>query len=152
MQPPFSFYRYIIEKHNYKKCLIVTEPERENPVIDALLSWNEGPEIRIKEHRSVQNDVLTVLNARHLIAAHSTFTWCLALMSNRLVKYHQPFTCRIQGVSDFAVHTYEYDNYIRPGEWTASREQLQWMVEHPVSEIRLQDPPTGANPPLSSCW
>jgi hypothetical protein len=152
MQPPFSFYRYIIEKHKYRKCLIVTEPERENPVIDALLSWKDGPEIRIKDHRSVQNDVLTVLNARHLVAAHSTFTWCLALMSDRLLQYHQPSTCRIRGVSDFSVHTYECDNYIRPGEWTASPEQLRWMVEHPISDIRVQDPPLGAEPPLSSCW
>jgi hypothetical protein len=152
MQPPLSFYRYIIEKHNYRKCLIVTEPERENPVINALLSWKDGPEIRIKKHRSVQNDVLTVLNARHLIAAHSTFTWCLALMSNRLVKYHQPFTCRIRGITDFFVQTYEYDNYIRPGEWMASREQLRWMVEHPVGHVRVQEANVGPDPPLSSCW
>jgi hypothetical protein len=152
MQPPFSFYKYIIEKHGYRKCLIVSEPERANPVIAALLSWGGDREIRIKTHKSVQNDVVTVLNARHLIAAHSTFTWCLALMSRNLRAYHQPHTCRIRGIMDFDVHTYEFSNYIKPGEWTASEAQLELMVNHSVDDVRLQERPPKGEPVLSACW
>ncbi len=152
MQPPLSFYKYIIETHEYRKCLIVSEPERANPVIPALLSWAGHREIRIKTHKSVQNDVATVLNARHLIAAHSTFTWCLALMSKNIQVYHQPYTCRIRGISDFDVHTYEFSNYIKPGEWTASDEQLELMVKHPIADVRLQVQSESIEPVLSACW
>ncbi len=152
MQPPLSFYKYIIKKHGYRKCLIVSEPERANPVIAALLSWGGDRDIRIKTHKSVQNDVATVLNARHLIAAHSTFTWCLALMSKHIRVYHQPHTCRIRGTMDFDVHTYEFSNYIKPGEWTASDAQLDLMVNHSVDDVRLQEPPPKGEPVLSACW
>jgi hypothetical protein len=152
MQPPLSFYKYIIEKYDYRTCLIVSEPERANPVIAALLSWGQNRDIRIKTHRSVQNDVATVLNARHLIAAHSTFTWCLALMSHNIRVYHQPHTCRIRGTMDFDVHTYEFSNYIKPGEWTASNAQLDLMVNHPVSDVRMQEPPQKGERVLSACW
>ena len=152
MQPPLSFYKYIIEKHRYRKCLIVSEPERANPVINELLTWRGDREIRIKTHKSVQNDVATVLNARHLIAAHSTFTWCLALMSRNICVYHQPHTCRILGVMDFDVYTYEFSNYIKPGEWTASETQLELMVNHSVDDVRQQESPPKGAAVLSACW
>jgi hypothetical protein len=133
MQPPFSFYRRIIEDHGYTDCLIVTEADRMNPVIDHLLKWDKR--IRLNFHRSVIEDIQLVLSARHLVMAHSTFTWCLALMSDRLEVLHQPDSFKINGVPDIDIHSYHLDGYIEPGTWLASEEQFRMMTDHPLENI-----------------
>jgi hypothetical protein len=135
MQPPLSFYKYIIESNNYKDFLIVTEAPRKNPCIAALLSWN--PRIRIKTHVSIKDDVRTLLAARNLVMCHSTFSWCLALMSKQLSTLHQPASFQMRGIKDFSIHTYEFVNYIKPGQWTCSPEQLGAMLNHSVDDIRV---------------
>ena len=135
MQPPLSMYKAIISSHGYDNCLIVTEPDQANPVIPALLQWNS--KIKLKRHISVRDDIETLLSARHLVIAHSTFSWCLALMSRNLKVLHQPASFPVRGVKDFIVHTYIPKNYIAPGEWDASPSQLNAMVHHPVSDIEL---------------
>ncbi len=151
MQPPLSFYKHIIETYDYRDCLIVTEPDLANPVIPALLSWGQNRNIQLKKHRSVQDDIDTVLNAKHLVAAHSTFTWCLAMMSRNLKVYHQPHTCRILGITDFSVHTYEYFDYIQPGEWRGTAEQLDVMVNHPVANVKSIQHSESPELPMSAC-
>jgi len=141
MQPPLSFYKTIIEMHGYQKCVIVTEaPPNLNPVIPALLEWNDN--IRLNVHRSVKEDIHLVLAASHLVLAHSTFSWCLALMSRNLRVVHQPSTFTIRGVPDFSIHTYETKNYIQPGKWTAMPDQMRWMIEHPMDSVehRCEEP------------
>lgn len=142
MQPPLSFYKHVITAHGYTDCLIVTEADRENPCIDALLAWNA--DIRIKKHRGVRDDLMTILAARHLVLCHSTFSWCLALMSRNLQTLFQPATFQIRGVGDLSVYTYSFDNFIKPGEWTASEEQLEQMVSHSVDDIKVQHEPRAA--------
>jgi hypothetical protein len=150
MQPPLSFYKKIIEKNRYEKCLIVTEPDRANPVIAGLLAWHSG--VRVKTHRGVLDDISTVLSARHLVLAHSTFTWCLALMSRQLKELHQPSTCRVLGIRDYVINTYEIEEFIKPGQWTASSNQLAQMLSHSDDNIRMLESSGSADPVLSACW
>lgn len=133
LQPPLSFYKYIIESHSYRKCIIVTESDRRNPVIPALLSWNS--DIELIPHRSVRDDISMLLNARHLVTAHSSFSWCLALMSKNLRVLHQPFTCQVRGVRDFETNTYEFRDYFGPGEWCSTATQLAYMISHPLEKV-----------------
>ena len=133
MQPPLSFYKHVITSNGYEDCVIVTESAQLNPCIKALLEWNSN--IRIHPHTSVRDDLRTILSARHLITCHSTFSWCLALMSRNLQRLYQPASFPIRGVSAFAIDTYTFHNYIKPGEWTCSDEQLGIMLNHTVSEI-----------------
>jgi len=148
MQPPLSFYKYVIDTNNYEKCLIVTEADRENPVLSELLAWNTN--IHIKTHEGVRSDIASVLHAKHLIAAHSSFTWCLALMSKNLRVLHQPATCQIRGVTDYEINTYEIDNYIQPGEWKATQDQLKLMIDHSVDDVRLLVKTDNENTELTS--
>lgn len=141
MQPPLSFYKHIIQSNKYDDCLIVTEPARKNPCIDALLSWD--PKIRLKRHESVQDDVLTILNATDLVMCHSTFSWCLALMSRNLRRLYLPASFPIRSVDDFAIDTYSFDNYIEPGEWTCSDAQLALMVSHSIEDVSVVKTPMG---------
>jgi hypothetical protein len=135
MQPPLSFYTHVIRKYKYKKALIVTEKERANPVIEALLNAKLDCEIRLKHRKSVQNDIATILNAHHLIAAHSTFTWFLALMSKKLSVVYQPETFFIRNVPDITVRVFRYNNYINLGEWECSPSQLDLMISHPEYDV-----------------
>lgn len=139
MQPPLSFYKHIIESHGYRDCLIVTERDRKNPCIDGLLSWST--DVRIKTHESVKDDLRTLLSARHLVMCHSTFSALAALMSMNLCTLHQPHSFQLRGLSDVALYTYKLDNYIRPGEWTASPAQLALMVNHSVDDIEVFSKP-----------
>lgn len=139
MQPPLSFYKHIIETNDYRDCLIVTEADRKNPCIEALISWN--PKIRLKTHTSVQNDLRTLLGASHLVTCHSTFSWCMALMSTNLQKLYQSHSFQIRGVGDFSIDTYFFDNYLKPGEWKCSPEQLAAMLDHSADNIQVVHQP-----------
>jgi len=139
MQPPLSFYKHIIETNNYADCLIVTEPDRKNPCIEALLAWNPG--IRLKTHRSVRDDLRTLLGATHLVTCHSSFSWCMALMSNNLQKLYQSHSFQIRGVRNFSIDTYFLENYIKPGEWTCSPQQLVLMLNHSSDNIWVDHKP-----------
>lgn len=154
MQPPLSFYKHIIESNDYTDCLIVTEGDRKNPCIEALRSWS--PTIRIKTHTSVKDDLRTILGATHLVMCHSTFSWCLALMSKNLRKLYQPQSFRIRGVGDFAIDTYTFHNYIEPGEWECSGDQLERMVNHSVNDLRVvhipRDNGESPDPEPSNFW
>jgi hypothetical protein len=143
MQPPLSFYKRIIESNNYSDFLIVTEAARKNPCVAALLRWNRR--IRIKTHIDVKDDIRTLLSARHLVTCHSTFSWCLALMSKQLRTLHQPGTYTIRSIHDFSIYTYEFTNYIRVGEWKCSPEQLDLMLSHSVDDVRMVYQPRPIN-------
>lgn len=148
MQPPLSFYKYVIKNHEYKDVLIVAEKDRENPCIDGLLSWRKN--IKIKKHISARDDIRTILSARHLVTCHSTFSWSLALMSKTLKTLHQPDTLVINGVGDYSVYTYTFLNYIIPGEWKATPYQLRLMTHHSENDIRVSYQPSVAGGGQSS--
>jgi len=155
MQPPLSFYKRVIESHGYDDCLIVTQADRLNPCVEALLEWRK--DIRIKTHRSVRDDLRTLLSARHLVMCHSSFSWCFALMSRNLRVLHQPETFRILGVPDLSIYTYHFKDYIRPGEWTYSEAQREAMLDHAVTDISVTHdsaavPGEHRPPVLSAFW
>jgi hypothetical protein len=139
MQPPLSFYKHVITSYGYQDCLIVTEAARKNPCIEGLLSWN--PNIRIKTHTTVKDDLRTLLAARHLVMCHSTFSWCLALMSKNLQTLYQPATFQIRGVDDLSIYTYTFEDFIKPGEWKCSPEQLDEMLNHSIDNIKVSHKP-----------
>jgi hypothetical protein len=154
MQPPLSFYKHVIESHGFEDCLIVTEADRRNPCIEALMRWNRT--IRIRTHTDVLGDARTLLSATNLVSCHSTFSWCLALMSRNLRTLYQPGSCQIRGINDVDIHTYEFAQYILPGEWTASADQLQLMLSHSMNDIHVTHRPIGSDengePELSTLW
>jgi hypothetical protein len=119
-----------------------------------LLKWKPG--IRIKTHKSVADDMRTLLHATSLVMCHSTFSWCMALMSKSLKTLYQPSTFQVRGVDEYSIHTYEFHNYIKPGDWTASTEQLDLMLSHSIDDIRVTHRPSepGQNnePERSLLW
>ena len=133
MQPPLSFYQLIIEKYGFTDILIVTQPDRKNPCIQGLMEWRS--DIRIVEHQSPLDDLRILLSAKYLITAHSSFSWCAALMSSVLEVLFQPASFQVKGVRDIEIHTFKMNGYIPPGQWRPTRDNLSLMLTFPVQLI-----------------
>lgn len=141
VQPPLSYYKHIIENGNYKDILIVTNKDRKNPCVEKLLSWNKN--IRIMESSPIR-DMSAVLKARYLVIGLTTFSIQLALMSQNLKKLYQPHFIKlysqphfINGVKDYSIYNYKFNNYINPGEWHCTKEQLNMMINHHIQDVEV---------------
>jgi hypothetical protein len=86
-QPPLCFYKRVIQQGNghgqeFTKVLVVTERDKKNPTIKGLLEWR--PSLVTVQSSELWIDVSTILQARHLVISHGTFSWGLALLSKEL--------------------------------------------------------------------
>lgn len=87
IQPPLSFYLEIIDKFEFKDIVVVTQDDFKNPCINELKRLR--PEIRIQTS-DLQADISTIMSARHLAVAHSSFSLCLGLASDKLKQMFVP--------------------------------------------------------------
>lgn len=157
-QPPLAYYKDCIKKeywhHNLTKFLIVTEQDRKNPVINALLEWvaNEHPSFDFKiQSGSFEEDVKTILGSDTLVCGYSTFTWVLSLIcpKKRVYTVQQPqIKLREQtesgdkGDESFPIKNlfiYKFDNYSPTIEWKNTPSQLQEMIECDASNLNCTD-------------
>lgn len=135
VQPPLAFYKKIIDHSYYKNIIIVTQPDKRNPVIHELLKQYD--KIIIKEHICPLDDFMMLLDAKHLVTCHSSFSWFAALISENLLVLHQPQSFSVKGINDFDVYTYNVDNYIPHGSWKATKENLKKMINLPDKNIHV---------------
>jgi hypothetical protein len=87
IQPPLSFYLEIINKFNLKDIVIVTQDDFKNPCINELKRLM--PDIRIQTS-NILDDISTIISARNLVIAHSSFSLCLGLASDKLKRMFIP--------------------------------------------------------------
>jgi hypothetical protein len=159
IQPPFSFYLKIINKFNFKDIVVITQDDLSNPCIDLLKK--AIPELRIQTSDDM-TDAGTILSARNLIIAHSSFSLCLGLASTKLKHIFIPqfditkgfysnkslFWPNIwrktflRGTSishfqnlDCDVHLVEIVDYLPIGDWQNTEQQHNLMREHPCEKI-----------------
>lgn len=100
-QPPLAYYKYIVETfHPTSPIYICTEIHEPadgvtggNPVVDELLKWR--PDI-IFPNADLKGDVATLLGARYLVQAVSSFSVTLATMSDRLIRTYIPRQVSLQ--------------------------------------------------------
>lgn len=132
VQPPLAYYNYILNSNNFKKVLIISQPDLKNPVISQLL---KNKKITLKKHISPTDDIISIMRARELVISHSTFSWCAALMSPNLNKLHQTPYVKVAGVTDYEVVTYHFPNYIERGDWNSSRKNMKRMLNYNLEQI-----------------
>jgi hypothetical protein len=135
VQPPLAFYKKIIGQFFYKNIIIVTQPDKRNPVIQELLKQYD--KIIIKEHISPLDDFMMLLDAKHLVTCHSSFSWFAALISENLLVLHQPQSFSVKGINDYDVYTYNVENYIPYGSWKATKENLKKMINLQEKNIHV---------------
>ena len=132
VQPPLAYYNFILNSRNYKKVLIITQPDLKNPVISQLL---KNKKITLKKHISPIDDILSIMRAKELVISHSTFSWCAALMSSNLNKLHQTHYVKLAGVTDYGVVTYHFPDYIKRGDWNSSKKNMNKMLNYNLEQI-----------------
>ncbi|MEG4492376.1 tetratricopeptide repeat protein [Microcoleus sp. D3_18_C4] len=154
IQPPLSYYQKIIEHGNYQDIVVVTEPDRLNPCIDELLIRYNA---RVQSN-SLEEDVNTILSAKHLVIGQGTFGNNLSMISPNLQKLYCPFFLHYS--HDHLFHIAEELPYqtifarlpfyifpsVRTNEyefegWKNSYEQKKFMLFYPKEMIELISPP-----------
>ena len=139
VQPPLAFYRRVIEDFEFRKILVVTEPDLSSPALEPLRR-EYGAEVLAG---SVGECYAALMGARNLCPALSSFSGTAALLSLSLQRLFL-----VSGKYNFFEMTgprrptfcpvvyYALSGYIEAGRWTASPEQLKEMVAFPLSACR----------------
>lgn len=158
VQPPFAFYKKVVEDFAFKKLHILTESDMRNPCIHLLQT--EYPNVKIQAS-SLAQDVSVILQAKHFLCnSHGTFGHMLALVSDKLEHLYIPYYCDpysakfqdngflsatqthtffdLRGISHFQAHEYIIDDYIPPFSWNpANPIQYSKLILLPTSSVRL---------------
>ena len=143
-QPPFAFYQAVLALPELAelRILLCTE-DHANPVVDLIV---ERYTSRVRVITDLDEGMQTMLGAKHLVLARSTFSEGLGKMAPMLESLYFPVCHDLHDVNRLdpvqqqvwadAAYCYEYgDDYIALGSWTASKEQLQLMANYTVDKV-----------------
>jgi len=143
LQPPFSYYKFIIDKFKPKKIILVTEKDMNNPCIKKIhQEYQDKCQIQSK---SLIEDIHTMLSAQVFVTSNSSLSEMLSLLSKNLKIL---FTFNQQGIHDGIKHLdLTFKNYIEfkpyidgqrgDGNWKCSSEQLKLMITHTIDNIEI---------------
>jgi hypothetical protein len=138
VQPPFSFYKKIIDEHSFEKIHIITEPDMRNPCIQMIQDMYPTTTV---QSSSLLDDCSVILHAKHFACnSTGTFGHMLALLSRTIEHLYLPkyaeaeymgredngfLTAKntqtffdMSSIHDFHVHEYAIFNYIPPFSWS----------------------------------
>ena len=137
VQPPLSFYKKIINESENSDVLIVTQPDKRNPCIEGLLSWDSNIKVQCG---TLREDVSAMLKARNLVIGFGTFGWMLSLLSDRIYNLYCPTICTdlfdsFYHTPPFNIKRYDFKEYIKMGYWKNTESQRKIMISHPVEKI-----------------
>jgi len=131
---PLIFYLNLIE--SYDKCLLITEPDRENPIVHELAKID-----KVRIHSStVEDDFALLMNAENVaLSGVGTFAMAAALCSSviknlyttdLLLTEHLNYTMLYNTSVD--VNVMELDNYLPvfPCSWKNTEEQRKFIIDY----------------------
>jgi hypothetical protein len=131
---PLIYYTNLIE--SFDKCILITEPDRENPIIHELMKIDK---VEIQSS-SVVDDFATLMSAKHLaLSGVGTFAMAAALCSinitnlyttNLLLTEHLNYSMLFN--TDVTVNIMELENYLKvyPCSWKNTEEQRKFILEY----------------------
>ncbi len=128
------YYLNLIE--SFDKCILITEPDKENPIIHELMKIDK---VQIQSS-SVADDFATLMSAKNLaLSGVGTFAMAAALCSNNIqnlfttdllltehLNYSMLFNTNVN------VHVMELENYLPvfPCSWKNTEEQRKFILEY----------------------
>ena len=131
---PLIFYLELIE--SYDKCLLITEPDRENPIVHELAKID-----KVRIHSStVADDFALLMNAENVaLSGVGTFAMAAALCSSTiknlyttdlLLTEHLNYTMLYN--TSVNVNVMELDNYLPvfPCSWKNTEEQRKFILDY----------------------
>ena len=131
---PLIFYLNLIE--SYDKCILITEQDRENPIVHELLKIDK---VQIQSS-TVADDFATLMNAENVaLSGVGTFAMAAALCSTTLknlyttdllLTEHLNYTMLYKTSVD--VNVMELDNYLPvfPCSWKNTEEQRKFILNY----------------------
>ena len=131
---PLIFYLNLIE--SYDKCILITEQDRENPIVHELAKIDK---VQIQSS-TVEDDFATLMNAENVaLSGVGTFAMAAALCSTTLknlyttdllLTEHLNYTMLYKTSVD--VHVMELDNYLPvfPCSWKNTEEQRKFILDY----------------------
>lgn len=138
VQNPLSYYLALIK--DFKKVIVVVEPDRNNPVVQELQKIN-----RLKfQSLSVAEDYATLLSAKNLATSGvGTFAVSAAFCSHNIKNLFtsnayltEHLNCSMLYDTDVTVHEVKLKDYIPvyPPSWKNNAEQRRLMLEYQLPE------------------
>ena len=129
---PFDFYNKLLS--DFERAIIVTEPDRNNPIVEVL---RQNPKVTVQSS-SVAEDFATLMAAKNL-ANSGVGTFCVAAAlcssniqnfycSNLMLTEHLNYSMLIN--TDVNVHQLKLNNYLKVGEWKNTEEQRNFILEY----------------------
>ena len=140
VQPPLNYYKKIINdtEHLYKKYIIITEPDLENPCIKLLNGYKNKVEIKLN---TVFNDYNLLLKTQSIILSRSSFSDSSIFISPNIKNiYFWNYghnLCDTSIIPSY-INISKYnltEKYIEMGEWTHSQSQLDLMINYKIENI-----------------
>jgi hypothetical protein len=131
---PLIFYLNLIE--SYDKCILITEEDRENPIVHELAKIDK---VQIQSS-TVAEDFATLMSAENVaLSGVGTFAMAAALCSTTLknlyttdllLTEHLNYTMLYKTSVD--VHVMELDNYLPvfPCSWKNTEEQRKFILDY----------------------
>lgn len=131
---PLIYYLNLID--SFEKCILVTEPDKENPIVHELMKIDK---VQIQSS-SVSEDFATLMSAKNIaLSGVGTFAMAAALCSKNIenlytsdllltehLNYSMLFNTNVK------VNVMELKNYIPviPCSWTNTEEQRQFILDY----------------------
>jgi len=136
VQPPFAFYKKIIDEEQYDKFLLITQPDLKNPTISLTEKYSNKVELQAP---SASEAVSIILGASSIVGYYGTFLQVLFFSDNIKKIYsldYADFFSFYGTCPNAQVMRYKFlEPYILVGEWRNTPEQLQMMENYPVEKI-----------------
>lgn len=143
---PVSYYIKCINdcysKNEISHIIIVTENDKINPVISHIEHYvaNVYNTTTVTvQSTTIENDMKTILSARHLILSIGYFSKLLGLLSQHLEQIwisdylfdYEDFL----NLNNVNVKLYQLNEYTKIGEWIDTPEQRLTILSHPIDNI-----------------
>lgn len=131
---PLIYYLNLIE--SFDKCILITEPDRENPIIHELIKINK---VEIQSS-SVADDFSTLMRSKNLaLSGVGTFAMAAALCSHNIENLYTTDLLLTEHLNysmlfntEVKVHVMELENYLPvfPCSWKNTEEQRKFILEY----------------------
>ena len=131
---PLIFYLNLID--SFDKCILITEPDRNNPIVHELMKIDK---VKIQSS-TVADDFATLMSAKNVaLSGVGTFAMAAALCSTKiknlyttdlLLTEHLNYT--MMYTTDVEIHEMKLENYLPvfPCSWKNTEEQRKFILDY----------------------
>ena len=131
---PLIFYLNLID--SFDKCILITEPDRENPIVHELMKIDK---VQVQSS-TVADDFATLMSARNVaLSGVGTFAMAAALCSTRIKNLYttnllltEHLNYSMMYNTDVELHVMDLENYLPvfPCSWKNTEEQRKFILDY----------------------